>query len=162
MILLTISILGIAGVLLLPFFAYEHTNVWIQLGVNFCTLLAIIVWAGAHSVIIFGVLYYFKLLRIDNTTEYTGLDVAKHGESAYPAAAWIEAQYDAAVSILTSDGFTRNTRRRGSSANPSVVIPHPPDFAETDTRILSRISTETEIDEIANIEENSTENSAKR
>ena len=87
--------------LLLPFFSYgkglfwigDKTDPWIQLGVNVASLLAIILWAAAHSILIFGSLYYFKLLRIDRETEFRGCDIIKHGESAYPVTAWKEIQY---------------------------------------------------------------------
>ena len=96
---------GIVGVLLQPFFAFGNgifwkgaqADPWIQLGINTAGLIAIILWAGAHSLIIFGGLNYFGLLRIDTETEFRGCDVTKHGESAYPINAWKEAQYDQAT-----------------------------------------------------------------
>ena len=101
-------ILGAVGVLLLPFLAYgdgifwigDQPTPWIQLGANLGSLLAIIAWAGAHSCIIFGGLYYFDKLRIDTDTESLGCDITKHGESAYPVTAWKEAQYDVATSNM--------------------------------------------------------------
>ena len=33
------------------------------------------------------------LLRVDPETEESGNDIPKHGESAYPADAWVEMQY---------------------------------------------------------------------
>ena len=102
------TIIGVVGVLMLPFLAYGsgifwigyQADPWIQLGVNLGSLLAIIAWAGVHSVIIFGGLYYFELLRIDTETEFRGCDVTKHGESAYPVTAWKEAQYDNATTNM--------------------------------------------------------------
>ena len=99
---------GVVGVLLLPFFAYgegifwigDQPDPWILLGVNLTCLIAIILWAGVHSIVIFGTLYYFDLLRIDKETEYRGCDIAKHGEAAYPVTAWKENQYDIAATNM--------------------------------------------------------------
>ena len=62
----------------------NESEPWIQLAVNSIAMLAISLWAGTHSLAVFGVLKYFDLLRIDAETEYHGCDVTKHGEMAYP------------------------------------------------------------------------------
>ena len=104
----------------MPFFAHrdgifwigDQPDPWIQLGVNIAGLLAIIIWAAAHSILIFGSLYYFNLLRIDRETEFRGCDIAKHGESAYPVTAWKEIQYSEAnlrKSISLPSFMTHNT-----------------------------------------------------
>ena len=36
---------------------------------------------------------YFGVLRVSASDEEDGMDVVKHGESAYPVAAWLEWQY---------------------------------------------------------------------
>ena len=41
-----------------------------------------------------------KMLRVDCDHEFKGMDLLKHGESAYPADAWVEAQY------MKEDAFT--------------------------------------------------------
>ena len=95
--------------LLVPFFIYgegifwkgDHSDPWIQLGVNIAGLLSIIVWAGFHSCLIFGGLKYFGLLRINPVDEFSGYDIIKHGESAYPKSAWKEAQYNRSSCIQT-------------------------------------------------------------
>ena len=102
------NLIGVVGVLLLPFFAYgdgifwigDQPDPWIQLGVNIACLLAIIVWAGLHSIVIFGSLSYFNLLRIDREIEFKGCDITKHGEAAYPVSAWKETQYDVATTNM--------------------------------------------------------------
>ena len=33
------------------------------------------------------------MLRVETEHEFKGMDLLKHGESAYPADAWVEAQY---------------------------------------------------------------------
>ena len=93
---------------MLPFLAYgtgifwigDTADPWAQLGINLGCLLAIILWAAAHSFVIFGLLYHFKLLRIDKETEFRGCDIVKHGEAAYPVSAWKEMQYDNATTNM--------------------------------------------------------------
>ena len=67
---------------------------WERLGINLAGLLAIIAWSILWSVLMFGILKYAKLLRIDRDTEFKGNDLVKHGESAYPVDAWVELQYE--------------------------------------------------------------------
>ena len=94
--------------LLLPFFVYPdgifltgtQSAPWIQLGANIAGVLAIILWAGAHSLVIFGGLKYCNLLRISADDEFTGVDMAKHGESAYPVNSWKEVQYSRGTQTL--------------------------------------------------------------
>ena len=96
-----IFLIGIPGVLLYPIFAPETgilwagntAEAWSQLGVNLAGLLAILLWTSFWSIAIFYPLRYFGKLRVDVQTEYLGCDSVKHGELAYPAAAWIEIQY---------------------------------------------------------------------
>ncbi|TRY72371.1 hypothetical protein TCAL_09710 [Tigriopus californicus] len=93
---------GLLGVLMVPFFAYGtgifwvgHTEeAWRSLGINLLGAVAIICWSGFWSLLIFYPLSYFKMLRIDRETEFRGNDLVKHGESAYPADAWVELQYN--------------------------------------------------------------------
>ena len=46
--------------------------------------MAIIAWTGLTSGIVFGVMKMIGILRVDEDTELRGLDLQKHGESAYP------------------------------------------------------------------------------
>jgi len=93
---------GVVGVLMEPFFAFGEGIFWVggtaepwkQLGVNLAGILAIFAWSAFWSILIFGSLSYFKLLRIDRDCEFRGCDMVKHGEPAYPANAWVELQYD--------------------------------------------------------------------
>ena len=71
-----------------------HSHAWKRFGINIAALLAITVWSLLWSVLIFGSLKYFDLLRIDTDTEFKGNDLVKHGESAYPVDAWVELQYE--------------------------------------------------------------------
>ena len=113
--------------LLLPFFASgdgivwigNQPDPWIQLEVNFVCLLAIIAWAGAHSLIIFGGLSYFDLLNTER--EFLGMlrhDVKEYGKSAYLATALKEAQYGATSntgkSLPSCTSGKENNEIRGS------------------------------------------------
>ena len=40
-----------------------------------------------------NVFSYFKILRVTIDDEEIGMDIIKHGEAAYPVAAWREYQY---------------------------------------------------------------------
>ena len=113
---IVIYILGIIGVLMVPFFSMEngrdedcgdegkerggifwygdYSYAWERFGVNVVGVLAITAWSLLWSGIIFGSLKYFNFLRIDRDTEFRGNDLVKHGESAYPVDAWAELQYE--------------------------------------------------------------------
>ena len=56
-------------------------------------MLAIIAWTGATSGLMFYLLKKFNMLRVEPGMEFKGMDMLKHGESAYPADAWVESQY---------------------------------------------------------------------
>ena len=71
-----------------------YSHAWNRFGVNIAGALVIIVWSLLWSIIIFGSLKFFNLLRIDTDTEFKGNDLVKHGESAYPVDAWVELQYE--------------------------------------------------------------------
>ncbi|XP_063586235.1 putative ammonium transporter 1 [Penaeus indicus] len=55
--------------------------------------LAIVGWSGGLSFLVFGALKRSGNLRVSLAVEVRGLDLAKHGEAAYPAEAWEESQY---------------------------------------------------------------------
>ena len=145
-------ITGVVGVLLLPFLAYGtgifwieyQADPWIQLGANLLSLLVIILWALAHSVLIFGCLYYCKLLRIDRETEYRGCDITKHGEAAYPVTAWKESQYSEKIlekgKALPSfmEHNQTNTVTRSPEASVSAT-PHRPSNGGIDNIALEKL-----------------------
>jgi Amt family ammonium transporter len=93
---------GIPGFLLPAFFAQgegifwkgDTAEAWTQLGVNVGCGLVVVAWTCFWCILIFGSLNFFNMLRIDRDTEVKGVDLIKHGESAYPALAWVEAQYN--------------------------------------------------------------------
>ena len=129
------NLIGVVGVLLLPFFAYgdgifwigDQPDPWIQLGVNIACLLAIIVWAGLHSIVIFGSLSYFNLLRIDREIEFKGCDITKHGEAAYPVSAWKETQYDVATTNMKKNLPSFMAHNTSIASNP-VDLNIPPGY----------------------------------
>lgn len=71
-----------------------HTqHPWLVLAYQLAAALAISLWAAVWAVVIFGLLSFFHLLRVSRLDEVRGMDVIKHGESAYPVTAWLERQY---------------------------------------------------------------------
>merc|ERR1712079_923164 len=61
----------------------------------------------------FYILKKVKMLRVEAAHEFKGMDMLKHGESAYPADAWVEQQYMKEDALsggdeLTPDGGTGN------------------------------------------------------
>ena len=58
-------------------------------------------------------------MRIDEETEYSGNDIPKHGESAYPADAWVEMQYNKNLKE-TESGATVPPNMSGTHSNRMV------------------------------------------
>ena len=50
-------------------------------------------WTGVTTGLVFRILDQYNLLRVEMEHEFKGMDLLKHGESAYPADAWVEQQY---------------------------------------------------------------------
>ena len=66
-------------------------------------------WTGVTTGLVFWVLDQYNMLRVEmehefkvsqlfiiessDTSQFQGMDLLKHGESAYPADAWVEQQY---------------------------------------------------------------------
>merc|ERR1719266_1146281 len=98
---------GIVGLLCVPWFMYvglpagergifwdgHLSTPWLVLAYNLAGGLAISVWALFWSIVLFGSLKYLAILRVGTEDEFKGMDLIKHGESAYPADAWVEYQY---------------------------------------------------------------------
>ncbi|XP_071957029.1 putative ammonium transporter 1 [Antedon mediterranea] len=55
---------------------------------NFTGAISIFTWSVATSLIMFGTMKAFNILRVHPTIEKKGLDIAKHGEPAYPLTAY--------------------------------------------------------------------------
>ena len=91
---------GLVGIISVPWFMYvglergargifwdAHLSIpWLFLGYNLVGAFSIIFWSVFWSALVFGVLNFFKLLRVSSEDEFKGMDLTKHGESAYPAA----------------------------------------------------------------------------
>ena len=101
--------------------AYESLTL---LGWNVVGLLAIVAWTGLTSLLMFSILAKFNMLRVEHEHEFkgfgvvcqivgdysltflvSGMDLLKHGESAYPADAWVEQQYMQDFNPEVSDLF---------------------------------------------------------
>lgn len=77
---------------------------WLVLGVHIAAALSILLWSVFWSCLLFGPLKYYKILRVSTEMEFKGMDLVKHGEAAYPAAAWVEYQYSKKESENTTGG----------------------------------------------------------
>ena len=91
---------GLVGILSVPWFMYVglekgergifwdgHANTpWMILGYNIAGAFCIALWSAFWSALLFGSLKFFELLRVSTDAEFKGMDLIKHGESAYPAA----------------------------------------------------------------------------
>jgi Amt family ammonium transporter len=91
---------GLVGILSVPWFMYvglekEERGIfwdghayhpWVVLGHNIAGALCIVLWSAFWSALLFGSLKFFELLRVSTDAEFKGMDLIKHGESAYPAA----------------------------------------------------------------------------
>jgi len=98
---------GLVGILAVPWFMVANLDVgergifwdgsvshpWLVLGYNIAGAIVIMLWSSFWSTVLFGSLYFLKMLRVSTDDEFKGMDLIKHGESAYPAAAWVEYQY---------------------------------------------------------------------
>lgn len=60
----------------------------LQLAVNLAGAGAIVAWSFGLCCILFCVLKYSRLLRVNPTEELKGMDMAEHGTAAYPAEAY--------------------------------------------------------------------------
>jgi len=73
---------------------------------------------------IFGSLYYMRWLRVHADLELKGMDIFKHGESAYPAEAWVEYQYNRKAS--TSNSATKPSHMAGIGENQKTAAHNNP------------------------------------
>jgi len=136
---------GLVGLLSVPWFMFAglepgkrgifwdggFAHPWQVLGHQLGGATAISVWAIVWSTFIFGTLKFFGILRVNATDESDGMDIVKHGESAYPVNAWLEYQYSRSVieaAASEKNGFPVNmsypslTEITDSSLNNSPKI----------------------------------------
>ena len=90
---------GLVGILAVPWFMVANLEIgqrgilwdgheshpWMVLGYNIVGALVIALWSSFWSALLFGSLYFFKMLRVSPDDEFKGMDLIKHGEAAYPA-----------------------------------------------------------------------------
>ena len=106
-------------------FRGNHSKVWrdgeclytpfYQLGWHFFGIFVISIWTIACSCLIFFPLWYFDLLRYHPDIEVRGIDIAAHGEPAYPLAAtghgWdSEGQFNVNFLNNTGQSYSRNIK----------------------------------------------------
>ena len=81
---------GTLGAIATGFFAVETgvlaTGSWSQLGEQAIAVAATYAFAGIGTVVILGFVNWIVGLRVDQTDEEMGLDLALHSENAYGAA----------------------------------------------------------------------------
>eukprot|EP00092_Neocalanus_flemingeri_P006301 GFUD01006778.1.p1 GENE.GFUD01006778.1~~GFUD01006778.1.p1 ORF type:complete len:571 (-),score=137.61 GFUD01006778.1:85-1797(-) len=116
---------------------------WLVFGYNIAGAISIMAWSALWSALLFGSLSMLKMLRVSTDDEFKGMDLIKHGESAYPAAAWVEYQYSkdypaaqdmncsgalpAVMSghnhaVITTSGVTEDKSREAFN-NPMEMVP---------------------------------------
>jgi Amt family ammonium transporter len=104
----------------------------IGLGWNIIGLFAIVSWTGINCFFMFFTLKKMGQLRVEPEQEFKGMDLMKHGESAYPADAWVEAQYmkeDAVMSDqLTPDGEIEPASKKNGGSNSQSRDGLPPNM----------------------------------
>lgn len=87
---------------------------------NLAGLLAITLWAGGLSLAMFQILKAIGFLRVDADIEVRGLDIKKHGEPAYPTAAYGHGWEKEGDFDLTNLRYTKshpNTGKTETAAN---------------------------------------------
>ena len=91
---------GFVGIMSVPWFMYVGLEngergifwdggtsfPWLVLAHNIGGVICIVLWSAFWCSLLFGSLYFLKMLRVATEIEFQGMDVIKHGESAYPAA----------------------------------------------------------------------------
>ena len=95
---------GLVGLLSVPWLMYvnleegqrgifwdgDHSHPWWVLAYHLVAAVTISLWAILWSVQLFGLLTLAKIFRVKEEQEREGMDITKHGETAYPATAWGE------------------------------------------------------------------------
>ena len=91
---------GLVGILSVPWFMYVGLEngergifwdggssfPWMVLAHNIGGVICIILWSMFWCFLLFGSLHLCNMLRVATDVEFQGMDLIKHGESAYPAA----------------------------------------------------------------------------
>lgn len=133
---------GLVGVLSVPFFSKQYGMVYnwdlrsgYHLGWQVTGLVSIMSWTAALSVVMFIVMAKAGILRVSHEFETKGLDIPKHGVTAYPADAyghgWIRAGdamaglvttavKSSAIALVSPDVKVEFTNSRLQTENPEV------------------------------------------
>jgi Amt family ammonium transporter len=69
----------------LPHDGLVYAGDFTQLGIQLLSTVATIAWVAVGTLICIGICRLFGSLRVGERDEKTGLDLAEHGESAYPS-----------------------------------------------------------------------------
>ncbi|KAL4224585.1 ammonium transmembrane transporter [Mactra antiquata] len=77
---------------------------------QFAGLATITGWAVVTSLIVFGLLRLFKVLRVPKEIEMRGLDIPKHNEPAYPVEAYGHGHIEQILQLLDSAGPVKVTQ----------------------------------------------------
>ncbi|XP_063401087.1 putative ammonium transporter 1 [Mytilus trossulus] len=98
---------GITGVIMIAFLDKDDGILFnwdkksgLKLGWQFVGLAAIISWSALSSLLIFGILKCFGVLRVSREIEDKGLDIPKHNEPAYPVEAYGHGHIEKLIQIL--------------------------------------------------------------
>ncbi|NP_001161500.1 ammonium transporter-like protein [Saccoglossus kowalevskii] len=132
---------GVWGVLSAPILAVDTGIVfnissplsWEALGWNFAGLAAIMGWTAIISILLFGVMKFAGILRVEATLELKGLDIPKHGEPAYPIESYGHGWGSMGMTLLTApvNGTETSpvsgveTVRMNGIDNQALVMDHP-------------------------------------
>ena len=98
---------------------YGGDKAGVLLGVQLCGLVAEIAWVGLLSSVLFFALKAARLLRVDLSTEETGMDVSKHGGGAYIRDDGGAAMKDSRTP--TVEIWENGDARSGTSGTPAVT-----------------------------------------
>ena len=63
------------------------------LGFQLAGVCVLIAWGAGFCLVMFGILKWSGILRVDAIIEVYGMDLMHHNEPAYPAESWEEQQY---------------------------------------------------------------------
>lgn len=124
------------GGIILAETAAERSEAASDLGWNILGIIVIIVWTGSLTFIMFYLLNMFDMLRVESGFEFEGMDMHKHGESAYPADAWVEEQYrNHDIASTNNEELSRRTSTTASHQDglpPNMTYSHTAPYNDPD------------------------------
>ncbi|KAJ8305891.1 hypothetical protein KUTeg_016436 [Tegillarca granosa] len=104
-----------------------------KLSWQMCGLVTIIGWSAVVSLLLFGLLKLFRVLRVPSDIEEKGLDIPKHNEPAYPVEAYGHGHIEKILQIMenhptqVTQGFTnvcyeKEILDKGPYEHPEVKV----------------------------------------